>query len=124
VIIKKKIILLVDDSAANLTVANALLSEIYTVYTAISGIRMFKLLEKIRPDLILLDIEMPEMDGYEVLKRLKSEADTSGIPVIFLTAHSVDENEPLNIPLGAAGYITKPFSSKLLLDSIENVFVS
>ena len=116
---KKKTILLVDDSAANLTVANALLSNIYTVYTAISGIRMFKLLERIRPDLILLDIEMPEMDGYEVLERLKSNSDTADIPVIFLTAHGVEENEQQSLPPGAAGYITKPFSSQLLLNSIE-----
>jgi len=120
---KKKTILLVDDSAANLTVANALLSDIYTVYTAISGMRMFKLLDKIRPDLILLDIEMPEMDGYEVLERLKGDPDTAGIPVIFLTAHSAEENEGQSLPDGAAGYVTKPFASRLLLDSIERAFI-
>jgi len=119
---KKRAILLVDDSTTNLTLVNALLSDAYTLYTAISGARMFKLLENIRPDLILLDIEMPEMNGYEVLRRLKSNRDTADIPVIFLTAHGIDKNELRGLSGGAAGYITKPFSSQLLLDTIERAF--
>ena len=116
---KKKSILLVDDNATSLTVANALLSNSYTVYTAISGIRMFKILEKIRPDIILLDIEMPEMNGYEVLERLKGNSDTADIPVVFLTAHEIETVGPL--PKGLAGYITKPFVARNLLSSVERI---
>ena len=118
---KKKSILLVDDSTTNLTLVNALLSSTYTLYTAINGIRMFQLLNNIKPDLILLDIEMPEMDGYEVLKRLKSDDATTGIPVVFLTAHGTEEHGSKSLPSGAAGYITKPFSPQLLLNTIERV---
>ena len=118
---KRKTILLVDDSTTNLTLVNALLSNTYTLYTAINGSRMFKLLQNIRPDLILLDIEMPEMDGFEVLKRLKSNGDTADIPVIFLTAHDTEETGPQNLPPEAAGYITKPFASQHLLSSIERI---
>ena len=119
---KKKSILLVDDSTTNLTLVNALLSNTYTLYTAIDGARMFKLLQNIRPDLILLDIEMPEMDGYEVLKRLKSDAGIADIPVVFLTAHDIGENGPHSLPAGAVGYIAKPFSEQHLLNSIEQIF--
>jgi len=118
---KKKSILLVDDSTTNLTLVNAILSGAYTLYTAISGARMLKLLQNIRPDLILLDIEMPEMDGYEVLRRLKSDAGTAGIPVVFLTAHEMGD-APKPLPEGAAGCITKPFAPQHLLGSIERIF--
>jgi len=120
---KKKSVLLVDDSTTNLTLVNALLSNTYTLYTAISGIRMFQLLKNIKPDLILLDIEMPEMDGYEVLKGLKSNCDTADIPVVFLTAHGTEGTGPRNLPPGAAGYITKPFSPQLLMNTIERIIL-
>jgi len=120
---KKKSILLVDDSTTNLTLVNALLSNTYTLYTAINGIRMFKLLKNIKPDLILLDIEMPEMDGYEVLKRLKSNDDTADIPVAFLTAHGTEGVGPKDLPPGAIGYITKPFSPQILLSNIERILI-
>ena len=120
--LKKKTILLVDDSTTNLTLVNALLSNTYTLYTAINGARMFRLLQNIRPDLILLDIEMPEMDGYEVLKRLKSDTGTADIPVVFLTAHGMDETKPQSLPPEVVGYITKPFAAQHLLSSIEHIF--
>ena len=116
---KKKSILLVDDSTTNLTLVNALLSNAYTLYTAISGARMFKLLEKIKPDLVLLDIEMPEMDGYEVLERLKSDEATADIPVVFLTAHDLDENARQGLSLEAVDYVKKPFAPQQLINAIE-----
>jgi len=84
---------------------------------------MLNLLKNIRPDLILLDIEMPIMNGYEVLEQLKSNDDTADIPVIFLTAHNPEENEQQDIPPGAVGYITKPFVTQHLLSSIEQALI-
>jgi len=121
--VKKKSILLADDSTTNLALVNALLSNTYTLYTAINGARMLNLLKNIRPDLILLDIEMPIMNGYEVLEQLKSNDDTADIPVIFLTAHNPEENEQQDIPPGAVGYITKPFVTQHLLSSIEQALI-
>jgi len=114
-----KTIFLVDDNASNLTVGRNLLSGVYNVYTCNSGVRMFKLLEKIRPDLILLDVEMPEMGGYEVIQQLKGSQNTSDIPVIFLTAHDDEETEIKGRLLGAIDYITKPFSPSVLIERIE-----
>ncbi|MDR2168339.1 MAG: response regulator [Clostridiales bacterium] len=116
---KQKTIFLVDDASSNLKLGSDLLSEYYTVFTLDSGKRMFKLIQKIRPDLILLDINMPEMDGYEVIRRLKADPATTDIPVIFLTAYDSDENEIRGFDLGALDYITKPFSAPRLLKRIE-----
>ena len=110
---------MVDDSASNLTVGRSLLSGMYNLYTCNSGERMFKLLEKIIPDLILLDVEMPEMGGYEVIERLKENRNTSDIPVIFLTAHHDEETEAKGRLLGATDFITKPFPPSVLLERIE-----
>jgi putative two-component system response regulator len=71
---------------------------------------MFPILEKIQPDLILLDIEMPGMSGYEVIEILKNEKNTADIPVIFVTAHIDPESEVKGLSMGAIDYITKPFS--------------
>ena len=116
----KKTLFLVDDSAANLTLADGILSREYTVYTFNSGERMFKLLEKVRPDLILLDIEMPELDGHGVLSLLKANKETSEIPVIFLTAHNNEDSEIKGFSMGVVDYITKPFSPPRLLKRIES----
>ena len=116
---KKKTIFLVDDSTTNLMTGKNLLSQTYNVYTCNSGARMFNLLGKIMPDLVLLDIEMPEMDGYEVIARLKHDENTANIPVVLLTAHSDAETEIKGRSLGARDLITKPFSPAALLKSIE-----
>ena len=115
----QKKIFLVDDNATNLTIGkNALIGK-YNVFTIPSGEKMLKMLEKIVPDLILLDIEMPEMDGYEAIKLIKNDGRTSNIPVIFLTARTETANELEGLSLGAIDYITKPFSPPLLLKRIE-----
>jgi putative two-component system response regulator len=80
---------------------------------------MFNILEDIKPALILLDIDMPEMNGYEAIKILKSKVETQNIPVIFLTAKTDTENELAGLDLGAIDYITKPFMPPLLLKRIE-----
>jgi putative two-component system response regulator len=112
-------IVVVDDDMTNLTVAENILAEKYNVITIPSGEKLFRLLKRLTPDLILLDIEMPEMSGYEVIKELKSTEATKGISVIFLTATIDPTCEVEGLNLGALDYITKPFSPELLLKRIE-----
>jgi putative two-component system response regulator len=112
---EKQSIMLVDDNPANLRAGKNVLSEKYTVFTAPSAAKMFGLLANNKPALILLDIEMPEMNGYEAIKILKSKAETADIPVIFLTGRTDPNNENEGLSLGAVEYITKPFLPALLL---------
>jgi len=116
---ERKTIFLVDDDATNLTVGKAVLAEHYKVLTLDSGARLLKMLEKNIPDLILLDVIMPEMNGYEVIRALKSSERTREIPIIFLTAKSDLESELEGLSLGAMDYIIKPFSPPLLLKRLE-----
>ena len=115
----RKTIFMVDDDITNLTMGNDALCEIYDVFTLNSCSRLLKMLEKRIPDLILLDVEMPEMNGYETIKLLKENEKTRNIPVIFLTAQSDTESELKGLSLGAIDYIIKPFSPPLLLKRIE-----
>lgn len=114
-----KKIMFVDDSKANLLIGKNLLSEMYEVYAMLSGEKLFEMLERVTPDLILLDVEMPIMNGFQVLDRLKSMDSTRDIPVIFLTAQSGADSELEGLSKGAVDYITKPFSAPLLLKRIE-----
>ncbi|MCL2070179.1 MAG: response regulator [Treponema sp.] len=116
---EKKLIIMIDDNITNLRLGENVLSEHFDLATAPSAAKFFKLLEKNDPDLILLDIDMPEMDGYETIKILKSKQETKDIPVIFLTAKSESEDELEGLSLGAVDYITKPFQPSLLLKRIE-----
>jgi putative two-component system response regulator len=116
----RQIIFLVDDNMANLTVGKAMLKDHYDVFSIPSGNKLFEILDKILPDLILLDIEMPEMNGYEALKKLKGDTKTRNIPVIFLTARTDPGSELEGLSLGAIDYISKPFSPPLLLKRLEN----
>ena len=113
-------IILVDDNMANLTMGRNLLKTYYEVYPAPSGAKLFEILENVIPDLVLLDIEMPEMDGYEAIKKLKADPRFSHIPVIFLTAKGDESSELEGFDLGAVDYISKPFSGPLLLKRIAN----
>jgi len=115
----RKKVILVDDIKSNLDQGRSILDPFYQVYPATSAEKMFKYLEKFIPDLILLDIEMPEMNGYEALKLLKADKNHADIPVIFLTAKSDEDSERKGFALGAADYIVKPFSTSLLLECIE-----
>jgi putative two-component system response regulator len=91
----------------------------YRVFTIPSAQKMFKLAEKIIPDLLLLDVDMPEMDGFQAMKRMKADAELSRIPVMFLTAQSDAEAEVRGFELGAVDFVTKPFSAPVLLKHIE-----
>jgi len=110
---------MVDDDITNLNVARNNLAGRYSIVTVPSGEKLFSLLDKISPSLILLDIEMPEMNGYEVMKKLKSDEKTAHIPVIFLTAKIDPASEIEGLSLGAVDYITKPFSRDLLIKRID-----
>lgn len=110
----KSSILIVDDEKTNLDVLNHIVSQDYDVYLAKSGIAALKLAAANKPDLILLDIVMPEMNGYEVLARLKEFEQTSRIPVIFITGLDSAANEEKGLVLGAVDYITKPFSATIV----------
>jgi len=116
----QKIIYVVDDSDTNLAVAKDALKDHYRVMTLPSAAKMFALLEKIRPDLILLDIEMPEMNGFEALRRLKTGDAHSNIPVIFLTSMTDTTTEVRGFQLGVVDFIAKPFTAPVLLNRIKN----
>ena len=114
-----KTIFAVDDSDTNLSTVRKALENNYRIFTMPSAAKMFALLKKITPDLILLDIEMPEMDGSEALQTLKSNPLYADIPVIFLTSFSDDEIEASGFELGVVDFVTKPFSSHVLLNRIK-----
>ena len=113
-------VVLVDDNATNLTIGRNLLRTFYEVYPAPSAAKLFQILENVIPDLVLLDIEMPEMTGYEAIKVMKADSRFSDIPVIFLTSKNDEQSEMKGFDLGAADYISKPFSGPLLLKRIAN----
>ena len=112
-------IILVDDSEINLATGKNILRNFYHVISVPSAAKMFEVLEKVMPDLILLDIEMPEMNGYEAIKKLKADVKLSDIPVIFLTAKTDEESEMEGFDLGAVDYVTKPFYIPLLFKRIN-----
>ena len=114
-----KTIFVVDDSDTNLSMAEAALEDQYRVMTMPSAAKMFELLNRIYPDLILLDIEMPEMDGFQALQKLKSNYRTDGIPVMFLTGRNDPTVEVHGFELGAVDFVTKPFSAPVLLNRIK-----
>ena len=114
-------IFVVDDSDTNLAMAEEALEDHFDVMTLPSAEKMFALLEKITPNLILLDIEMPEMNGFEAMERLKASASWASIPVIFLTGTINASIEERCLKLGAVGVVSKPFSAKILLERINAV---
>jgi len=116
---EKELIILVDDNPANLRTGINVLAGKYAVATAPSAEKLFGLLENSKPSLILLDIDMPEMNGYEAIKILKAKDSTKDIPVIFLTGKTESGDELEGLSLGAIDYITKPFQPPLLLKRIE-----
>lgn len=116
---EQQIIMIVDDNMANLTMGKNILKDRYQVFTIPSAERLFTMLERVTPDLILLDIEMPVMDGYQAIKKLKADEKLQEIPVIFITARSDMDSELEGLNLGAIDYIFKPFSASLLLKRLE-----
>jgi len=115
----EKTVFVVDDDITNLTVCRNTLSPIYNVFSFESGSLLLKRLEKQIPDMILLDIDMPEMSGYEVLRHIKGAQRIKDVPVIFLTSKIDADSELEGLAHGAVDYIFKPFSPPLLLKRIE-----
>ena len=117
---EQEMVLVVDDTPDNLQLISELLMDRYRVKVANNGAKALRVAQASpAPDLILLDIMMPEMDGYEVCRQLKANPQTCGIPVIFLTAKSEVAAEQLGFDLGAADYITKPISPPILLARVR-----
>jgi serine phosphatase RsbU (regulator of sigma subunit) len=120
----KKTILLVDDAPANIQVVNSILKDIYKIRIATNGPKALELAKVAPPpDLVLLDVMMPEMDGYEVCKRLKSDPGTREIPVIFLTGQTEVEDETRGFDVGAVDYIHKPFSPAVVKARVQTHLV-
>ena len=113
-------VLVVDDTPENLTLMGSLLRDHFMVKVANNGEKALKIaMSDTPPDLVLLDIMMPGLDGYEVCRRLKATAATRDIPVIFLTARSDPDDERMGLALGAVDYITKPISPPILLARVN-----
>ena len=114
-----KTIFVVDDTHLNLITAKNALSEQYNVHTLLSALEMFDLLNDIKPDLILLDILMPKINGFETLKQLKADKRYAEISVIFLTSKKDADTEALGFEMGVVDFISKPFSKLVLLNRIK-----
>ncbi|NVK18383.1 MAG: response regulator [Methylocystaceae bacterium] len=117
---EKKTILIVDDIADNIDVLKDILIDTYAVKVAKNGPTAIKIAQKQLPDLILLDVMMPGMDGYEVCETLKNDNSTAHIPIIFVTAKNEERDEAKGFDVGAVDYITKPVSSAIVLRRVHN----
>lgn len=117
----KKRILAVDDVAFLLSRISDVLGKRYDMVMANSGARALKYLEAHKPDLILLDIRMPDMDGFEVLKRIRAMQDRADIPIIMLTALEDEQYVVKGIELGIRDYVLKPFTPANLLERVQRV---
>ncbi|MFZ5774210.1 MAG: diguanylate cyclase [Thermodesulfobacteriota bacterium] len=113
-------ILLVDDEPVNVRILQNLLKGMCKIFFALNGKTALEIATRELPDLILLDIMMPEMDGHEVLRRLKRDEQTKDIPIIFVTAMKEMEDERLGLELGAVDYITKPFNPAVIAIRVKN----
>ena len=112
-------VLIVDDEKTNLEVLISILSPNYTVYMTKSGAAAIEMANKYLPDIILLDILMPDMNGFDVLVALKASDKTRGIPVIVITGLDSVEDEEKGFDLGAADFIHKPFSVKIVKAKVQ-----
>lgn len=114
-------ILIVDDTPGNIHLLAETLKDEYAIMAATNGPKALQLCSREqKPDLVLLDVMMPEMDGHEVMRRLQADETTSPIPVVFVTAMSEDRDEEAGLSLGAVDYITKPFNPALVKARVKN----
>lgn len=112
-------VLIVDDARLNVEILNQILSGEYRTVRAYDGRQALDLAVACRPDLILLDVVMPKLDGYQVCTILKSDSRTHGIPVIFVTGMDDDDADQKAFAAGAAGYLTKPFHPAMVLSQVH-----
>ncbi|MCU7834068.1 MAG: response regulator [gamma proteobacterium symbiont of Taylorina sp.] len=125
---KKKLILIVDDVPDNLRLLSGLLKDKgngqYKLKVASNGEKALKIAKKEpHPDLVLLDVMMPDMDGYEVCKYLKDDPQTTDIPIIFITANISAEEQQKGLELGAKAYLTKPVDANKLFAALDELLV-
>ena len=121
---QKKTVLIVDDAPSNLQMVNSILKGSYNVRIATGGAKALELVKAVpQPDLILLDVMMPGMDGYEVCTRLKADTETHDIPVIFLTGQTEAQDETRGFDVGAVDYIHKPFSPAVVKARVQTHLV-
>ena len=114
-------LLVVDDNGLNLRVAEKMLEKQFKVASVSSGMEVLEFVKNTIPDLILLDIHMPEMDGFEVLERLQGDPEYKDIPVVFLTANEEREVEVKGFELGAQDFIKKPFSADIMIRRVDRI---
>ena len=120
---EKAVILAVDDTPENLDVVKGALGAHYVIKAAINGMIALKIAHKASPDLILLDIHMPGMDGFEVMGQLQADEAPQRIPVIFLTGESDREVKQRAKDMGAAGFVTKPIDGTILRQTVAAVLM-
>ena len=118
---RNQIVLVIDDDVTSLKLATGILEKDYRVAQAISGPMAFKYLENNTPDLILLDLNMPEMDGFEVIEELKAHPEYSKIPVIFLSASQTPQSEAKCLDVGAVDYVSKPYVPIVLKSRVQRI---
>lgn len=118
-VLKKQKIFIVDDNTVNIKVLSETLRKRYDISFAKDGFEALSIIPETKPDLVLLDIMMPGLDGYEVCKKLKSERNTKDIPVIFITTRDTREDEKKGFDCGAVDYIKKPFRSEIVLARVK-----
>jgi putative two-component system response regulator len=119
---KRKTILCVDDMPEMLTNINVILRNDYDVRTAIDVLSALKILETTKIDLLLLDVEMPKISGFDLFGKLQKDERFKDIPVVFITSNSEDKTAQKAIKKGVQGYITKPVSPAALLDAVAFFF--
>jgi CheY-like chemotaxis protein len=119
---REKTLLVVDDAPDNIQLLSGLLKGKYKIKAATSGEKALVVARKTPPpDLILLDIMMPGMDGYEVCRQLQADALTRAIPVVFVTGHASEQEQQRGLGMGAAAYLSKPVVPQELLNTVERI---
>ena len=117
---EKKTILVIDDMAAILEHARQMLKGTYSVIPCVSAAQALEIMEKRIPDLILVDINMPDMDGYEFITHIKSDERFKDIKVMMITAEITSQNESKGYGVGADGFLLKPFNQNVIMKNIES----
>ncbi len=113
------IVLIVDDSPESIDVLREVLTPEYRVFVAINGAKAIEIAPNVKPDIILLDVMMPEIDGYETCKRLKALRETADVPIIFVTTLNETDSQLKGLELGAVDYITKPYAASLVRSRVR-----
>jgi two-component system, sensor histidine kinase and response regulator len=120
---KRKAILIVDDVQMNIEILLALLGREYDITTARSGKEVLTITRAEKPDLILLDVVMPEMNGFEVCTQLKVDKELKDIPVVFLSALNEEKEHQQGLALGAVDFIEKPFDIDVIQEKVKNILL-